>query len=132
MTNSFRIGAESAHDLKLAFVGMCSNGHAMADKKGSERATATCGICAKALKDVSPGTATVSHCAKCSFDICSQCIGACGVLVREGSLVTVTADYKDHGDASGGPLEPGKYGTVMKDDKSDKPFKVRLRAVPPH
>lgn len=44
--------------------------------------------------------------------------------VTENSYVTVSDKYKDVADAGNGPLEPGKYGQVIKDDKSDKPFKV--------
>ncbi len=41
-----------------------------------------------------------------------------------GDRVTVTADYKNHGDAAGGPLVPGQVGVIVQDDQSGKPFQV--------
>jgi hypothetical protein len=39
--------------------------------------------------------------------------------------VQLTKDYKDHGDASKGPLKSGEVGVVIADDGSSKPFHVR-------
>ena len=38
--------------------------------------------------------------------------------------MTVTPGYEAFSDAKGGPLKPGEFGLVIKDDKSDKPFLV--------
>lgn len=44
----------------------------------------------------------------------------------DGDSVCLASDYRDHGDASGGPLSPGDVGTVVEDDQSGKPFKVKF------
>lgn len=44
----------------------------------------------------------------------------------DGDSVCLASDYRDHGDASGGPLSPGDVGTVVQDDQSGKPFKVKF------
>ena len=44
--------------------------------------------------------------------------------IIEGSYVTVAPGYKGVSDAAGGPLEPGRFGIVKRDDKSSKPFEV--------
>ena len=40
------------------------------------------------------------------------------------STVTVVKVFESMGDAGTGPLQVGKYGLVLADDKSDMPFKV--------
>jgi hypothetical protein len=42
-----------------------------------------------------------------------------------GDKVTVTADYRNIEDAEDGPLKPGMYGVIVKDDESSKPFEVQ-------
>ena len=41
-----------------------------------------------------------------------------------GCSVVLSHDYRDHGDASDGPLKPGDVGTLIQDDGSFKPFLV--------
>ena len=42
-----------------------------------------------------------------------------------GATVILTPDYASHGDARDGPLMPGDTGTLVKDDRDHKPYKVR-------
>ena len=48
--------------------------------------------------------------------------------VTKGSWVTLASLHaiQEKDDAALGPLKPGDYGVVTEDDKSTKPFKVRL------
>ncbi len=45
--------------------------------------------------------------------------------IRPGAQVELADDYADYGDASSGPLEPGKVGILLEDDGSSKPYKVQ-------
>ena len=54
------------------------------------------------------------------------CLSLCvqGTICK-GSKVKLSPSYKDHSDAAGGPLKPGDIGTVVEDDSSSKPYKVK-------
>eukprot|EP01042_Synura_sphagnicola_P001742 gene1742-2043_t len=43
-----------------------------------------------------------------------------------GARVVLAKGYGSVGDASDGPLKPGDVGVLVQDDKSDKPYKVRV------
>ena len=45
--------------------------------------------------------------------------------IEVGSKVVLTPGYKDCDDAAGGPLKPGEQGTVVQDDGSSKPYRVK-------
>jgi hypothetical protein len=49
---------------------------------------------------------------------------ATGTRPAVGSKVTVSASYRDHGDAASGPLAVGGVGVLLEDDGSGKPYKV--------
>ena len=114
-----------SHLVQIVYLGKCHNGHAMKSVKGSERSSATCDFCYRPIKERSPGDTPVNYCTTCDFDVCSKCMSGASVGICEGSYVTVSANYKTHSDAAGGPLVPGRYGVVLRDDKSSKPFEVR-------
>ena len=51
--------------------------------------------------------------------------GGSGARPTVGCSVYLTADHEDYGDAGGGPLTLGIPGTLVEDDASSKPFKVK-------
>jgi ankyrin repeat protein len=54
----------------------------------------------------------------------SPIVGSTLEKIVKDAHVQLTKDYKDHGDASGGPLKPGEVGVVIENDGSSKPFHV--------
>ncbi len=58
-----------------------------------------------------------------------ECNGASGTL-HPGCPVSLSWDYKRHGDAREGPLQPGKVGVVVEDGLSETgAYVVKVRAV---
>lgn len=117
--------------LQIVFLGKCPGGHSTAETKGSVRSSAVCDICYMPMKERSPGDVLMQHCKACDFDVCSVCATSGAVAVTKGSYVTVSPKYKGIADAAEGPLQPGRFGQVVKTDDSDVPFKVRRGEVTP-
>jgi spore coat protein U-like protein len=62
----------------------------------------------------------------------SRASGSAGPAPRRrlavGERVILSANYRNIGDASAGPLKPGDMAQVVKDDGSSKPFQVRVES----
>ena len=57
--------------------------------------------------------------------LCSEMELAPTVSIPEGAFVSVTPNFRDFGDAANGPLSPGSFGILLKDDQSDIPYHVK-------